>query len=125
MHSGRLCTDWTTIGKLMNRDRKQCEGRYRTALIQTDLSLTTGPFTFEEDEIIREHIEIFGDEKSPDLWLVLSCELGRDKKAVKERWLMIREDGGLQHKEYWTSEMVSLRTPSWYHILFYPTFVVF
>ncbi len=73
-----------------------------------DVSLVTGFFTLEDDEIIREHVAIFGDEKSKDLWLVLGCELNRYYKRVKERWMTIRNDKGIKHSESWTTSMVCI-----------------
>jgi hypothetical protein len=100
--------NWTLIESLLHRDRASCHAKYQSLHREKDFTLTTGPFDDYEDDIVRERIEMFGSEKAKDLWMVLSAELNREERTIRQRWRIIKgNESGTHHKNYWNEEMVS------------------
>lgn len=108
--NGQLVTDWKTVELMMGRSRTDCQKKHWYYSQKRDPLLKSGPFSLEEDEIIRETVDLFGgDDKSKDLWIVLGADLNRDKLSVKEHWRNFRNDYDASRKEvFWTKDMVSV-----------------
>ena len=47
-----------------------------------------GPFTAEEDELIRTKVSEWGDQ-GVGLWKALEKEMNRDGRCISQRWLLI------------------------------------
>ena len=74
--------NWTGIGWELGRAPKDCSNKYR--LIQSS-QRKKGHFTAEEDALIRQRVEEWGD-KGNGLWAALQKELNRTGVSISERW---------------------------------------
>ena len=75
-------TCWKAIGEELGIVPKDCRSKYK--LIQySDMKL--GPFTAEEDALIRQRVEEWGD-KGNGLWVALEKEMDRSGKNIRHRW---------------------------------------
>ena len=77
-----MCTDWKAIGEELGRVPQDCSSKYN--LIQSG-QMKKGPFTAEEDALIRQRVEKWGD-KGIGLWVALEKEMGRAGKHINKRW---------------------------------------
>ena len=75
-------TDWKAIGKQLGRVPKDCNAKFNN--IQSS-KLKKGPFTAEEDALICQRKEEWGD-KGNGLWVALEKEMDRPGKLISERW---------------------------------------
>ena len=91
-------TDWKAIGSKLGRVPNDCYNKYKS--IQ-ESQMKKGPFTAEEDALIRQRVEEWGD-KGIGLWVALEKEMGRAAKQINKRWLIQRDI----NKMLWTDEMV-------------------
>ena len=76
------CTDWKAIGEVLGRAPLDCSSKYN--LIQSG-QMKKGPFTAEEDALIYQRVEEWGD-KGNGLWAALEKEMGRVGRVISERW---------------------------------------
>ena len=76
------CTDWTAIGKQLNRIPAQCRNKWES--IQAS-RMKKGPFTAQEDALIRQRVAEWGN-KGKGLWVSLQQELGRSGRTIGGRW---------------------------------------
>ena len=75
-------TDWKAVGMELGRAPKDCTNKYK--LIQHS-QMKKGPFTAEEDALIRQRVEEWGD-KGNGLWVALEKEMGRPDSSIRSRW---------------------------------------
>ena len=75
-------TDWKAIGRKLGRSARDCNTKYQ--LIQHN-EMEKGRFTAEEDALIRQRVEEWGD-KGIGLWVALEKEMGRAGKHINKRW---------------------------------------
>jgi hypothetical protein len=78
MHDGK---NWKTIASYFkDRTNVQCLHRWQKVL---NPQLVKGPWTKEEDELLRKYVEMYG----PKTWALIAKELGgRIGKQCRERW---------------------------------------
>ena len=74
--------DWTRIGRELGRQPKDCQDKWRLILAS---KMKKGPFTLEEDALIRRRVEEWGD-KGRGLWVSLQEEMGRRAFLIQHRW---------------------------------------
>ena len=74
--------NWIEVSELMNRPPLACRNKWKW--MQTK-KLKKGPFTAEEDAIIRRRKAEWGD-RGIGLWTSLGKELGRPGPAIGQRW---------------------------------------
>ena len=91
-------TDWKAIGSKLGRVPNDCYNKYKSIL---ESKMKLGHFTAEEDALIRQRVEEWGD-KGIGLWVALEKEMGRAGKQINKRWLIQRDI----NKMLWTDEMV-------------------
>ena len=75
-------TDWKTIGEKLGRVAMDCSNKYKLIL---QSQMKKGPFTAEEDTLICQRVEEWGD-KGNGLWVALEREMGRPGQTISERW---------------------------------------
>lgn len=75
-------TDWAAIGKILNRIPAKCMDKWK--YLQAS-RMKKGPYTAEEDALIRQRVEAWGD-KGNGLWVSLQQELGRRLNNIQARW---------------------------------------
>ena len=97
-HSTQKGTDWTVIGKELGRAPMNCKSEYRS--IQYS-KMDQGPFTAEEDVLICQRKEEWGD-KGDGLWVALEKEMDRPGGSISKRWLILHD----ANNTMWTDEMV-------------------
>ena len=82
-HSNKTATNWDEVSKLMNRSPLNCQAKWN---IMQYKKMKKGPFTAEEDAIIKQRVAEWGD-KGNGLWVSLEKELGRSAKDINNRWV--------------------------------------
>ena len=75
-------TDWKAIGMELGRVPLDCTNKYNS---MQSSKLKKGLFTAEEDALIRQRVEEWGD-KGIGLWVALQKEMGRSGRVISERW---------------------------------------
>ena len=74
--------DWKAIGQVLGRVPQDCVHKWNS--IQQS-KMKKGPFTAEEDALIRQRVAEWGD-KGNGLWISLQEEMGRSDKNIINRW---------------------------------------
>ena len=105
MHSSKTATDWDQVSELMNRSTPACQAKWKK-LHPTELK--KGPFTAEEDAIIRRR-KVAWKDKGNGLWTSLGKELGRSGTSIARRWTC-RLDPDLHRVKHgaWSKSEVNL-----------------
>ena len=75
---------WKAIGKELGRVPMDCRSKYK--LIENS-KMTKGHFTVEEDALIRQRKEEWGDKRG--LWVALEKEMDRPAKTISHRWRLV------------------------------------
>ena len=75
-------TDWTAIGRELDRVPKDCFVKYKS--IQNS-KFKKGRFTAQEDALICQRVDEWGD-KGNGLWAALEKEMGRVANNIRQRW---------------------------------------
>ena len=78
----KIVTNWGKVSKIMNRTPTDCQNKW--IRMQTK-KLKKGPFTAEEDAIIKQRVPEWTD-KGNGLWVSLEKELRRSAKSIGDRW---------------------------------------
>ena len=78
-------TAWKAIGKELGRVARDCRSKYRRIL---ESKMKLGHFTAEEDALIRQRVEEWGD-KGNGLWVALENEMDRPAKNISHRWRLV------------------------------------
>lgn len=76
-------TNWLPIGEKLRRVPNECSNKWQ--LLQ-NAKLNQGPFNAEEDALIRQRVEEWGDRKN-GLWVNLQHEMGRPSVRIRQRWV--------------------------------------
>lgn len=74
--------DWKSIGRELHRVPKDCVTKWNSILFS---KMKKGPFTAEEDALIRLRVVEWGD-KGQGVWVSLSKELNRPNTTIFHRW---------------------------------------
>jgi hypothetical protein len=74
--------DWKAIAQALGRMPKDCKRKHDLVLRSR---MKKGPFSAEEDALIRKHVQEWGD-KGDGLWVALQEELGRPDCIIQRRW---------------------------------------
>ncbi len=77
--------DWKAIGQALGRVPLDCQDKWKGILTS---KMKKGPFTAEEDALIRQRVMEWGD-KGPGLWVSLQEEMGRPADIIGRRWKTI------------------------------------
>ena len=93
-------TDWTAIGEELGRVPHDCNTKYRH---MQESQMKQGPFTAEEDALIRQRVEEWGD-KGKGLWVALEKEMGRVGSRINKRSLILHNCNNM----HWTDDMVCI-----------------
>ena len=75
-------TDWKAIGIELGRAPKDCNLKYKSIHYG---QMKKGPFTAEEDALICQRVEEWGD-NGKGLWVKLEKEMGRLGINIRQRW---------------------------------------
>ena len=75
---------WEVIGEELGRVPHDCRGKYK--LIENS-KMKLGHFTAEEDALIRQRVEEWGDKRG--LWVALENEMDRPAKNISHRWRLV------------------------------------
>ena len=76
--------DWKAIGEELKRVPIDCQHKWKSILAS---QLKKGPFTAEEDALIRQRVAEWRDQgKGKGLWVSLEKEMGRSGKNIRDRW---------------------------------------
>ena len=89
---------WMAIGRELGRVPHDCYAKHKSIV---ERQMKKGHFTAEEDALIRQRVEEWGD-KGIGLWVALEKEMGRAAKQINKRWLIQRD----LNNTLWTDEMV-------------------
>lgn len=76
--------DWKGIGQMMNKTARQCRDRYKNYLSP---GIVNGPWTAEEDILLRESVESLGCHWS----VMMKYFPGRTDVNLKNRWSILKE----------------------------------
>ena len=93
-------TGWTTIGEELGRAPMDCSSKYKSI---HNNKLKKGPFTAEEDALIRQRVGEWGD-KGNGLWAALEKEMGRVGSRINKRSIVLHDCNNM----HWTDEMVCI-----------------
>ena len=66
----------------MNRTPATCKDKWKTMEAK---KLKKGPFTAEDDAIIKQRVPEWGD-RGDGLWVSMEKELGRSASDIRHRW---------------------------------------
>lgn len=75
--------NWIAIGEQLHRVPNECSNRWN---VLQNAKLSQGPFSAEEDALIRLRVEEWGDRKN-GLWVNLQEEMGRPSVRIRQRWV--------------------------------------
>lgn len=79
--------NWVAISLAVNRSYKDCKTKWGVFTRRAHVSaLKKGPFTAEEDEIMRQRATAWGDKSPSGLWRELERELGRPALNLRNHW---------------------------------------
>lgn len=74
--------DWSAISQELGRVPSDCYVKWRSVL---QSKMKKGPFSAEEDALIRQRVAEWGD-KGKGLWISLQEEMGRPGDKIGQRW---------------------------------------
>lgn len=77
----REIIDWIAIADKLNRVPQDCNDKWYLK----DKKLRKGPFTTEEDALIKERVAEWGN-KGNRLWVSLEKEIGRPAHIISKYW---------------------------------------
>ena len=79
----KLAISWTNLSKHLNRTKVDCKTAWRNIQAKR---MKKGPFTVEEDAVIKQRVTEMGNKGEEGLWTSLEKELGRSSTSIFVRW---------------------------------------
>jgi hypothetical protein len=99
--------NWACISEELDRTNAECRQKWRSIYRMSD-QFKHGPYTAEEDAIILQRIQEWGDTRN-GLWACLEKELGRLGSNIQNRYTCLKENksgSSSSARNFWTAEMV-------------------